>query len=149
MRSPAKVNIFALPEKAEGLLIKRCNVFAFVVLAALPHQSKCIVPRQHKRLDRIAFPYNTPHFLLNGRQLCLRQLCVSEIDIIIEALFCRRSKGKSRLRVQPLDRLCQNVRRGVPQNRYLLLHRAYGYCSVSVDDFHVFVSSFLFLKFIQ
>ena len=83
------------------------------------------------------FLHDLLHFLLDGRQILVRQLHVAQVDVIMKALFRRGAVGEVCLRIQPFHRLRHDVRAGMTQHFKLQFLRAFRHVTVIVDNFHV------------
>ena len=146
MGSEAHVHILALLEKAElGLVGQVVHMLELVFLAPLGHQLFRVLAVQDEGLERKILLGDLLHFLLNGVEVLLRQLPVSEIDVIVKAVLRRRAEGKVRLREQALDRLGHDMGRAVPQDMQFFFRRAFRNRTVLINDLH----AFLFLPIIK
>ena len=98
MGSEAHVHILALLEKAELVLVGQVfHMLELVFLAPLGHQLFRVLAVQDEGLERKILLGDLLHFLLNGVEVLLRQLPVSEIDVIVKAVLRCRAEGKVRL----------------------------------------------------
>ena len=112
------------------------DMLDLVFFSALFHQLDSFLAAEDERLDRQVFLDDLRHFRLDGGQVFVGELLVAQIDVIIEALLRRRAIGKVRFRIQALDRLRQDMRRGMADDVKLFLFRAFGNVSVVVDNLH-------------
>ena len=137
VRANAHVDVFALLIEAEHRILRQiADVLDLVGFAALLHQLDRVLAAEHERLDRQVFLDNLRHLRLNRGQILVGELLVAQIDVVIEALLGRRAVSETRLRIQALHRLRENVRGRVADDVQLLVFRALGDMAVVVNNLH-------------
>ena len=114
MRPGAQVGELALPVEGDLRLRRQCLDQLHLVRLVL-HQGDRLVTRQRETLQRQILLHDLFHLGLDRRK-DLRRHADLGIDIVIEPFVDRRADRQLRGRVQPLDRLRHDVRRGVPKH---------------------------------
>ena len=137
VRADAHIDIFALLIEAQnGILRQIADMLNLVHLAALFHQLDCFLAAENERLNRQVFLDDFRHFRLDSGQVFVGELLVAQIDVIVEALLRRGTVSEVRLRIQTLDCLRKDMRRGMADDVKLFLFGTFGNMSVVVDNLH-------------
>ena len=137
MRADAHVDVIALLVEGERHILSQvADVLDLVGFAALVHQLDGLVPGQGEGLDGQVLLDDGLHFLLDGGQVLLGELHITQINVIVEAVLGGGAVGEMRLGVEVLHGLGQDVSCAVAQDVQFLLRGALGHMTVVVDHLH-------------
>ena len=137
VRADAHVDVIALLIEGQGRILGQvADVLHLVVLAAIRHQPDGFLPGQREGLDGQILLDDLLHFLLDGGQILIGQLHITQIHVVVEALLGGGAVGKVGLRVEVLQRLGQDVGRAVTDDVQLVLRGTFADNAVVVDDLH-------------
>ena len=101
MRPDAHVDIVALLIEGNHRVLRQVgNMLNLVDFSAVLHQLHRFLPGQRINLERQILLYDLLHFSFNGRQIFVRQMHVSQVDVVMESLLGRGSVGKVCLRIK-------------------------------------------------
>ena len=117
VRSATEVDEFPLAVEAEGRILPQVlvDVFHLVVLAQVLDQGPARVGRFLEALERLAFLDDSPHFLLDARQILFAD-GRRRVDVVVETVLQGRSEGELSAREQPHDGPGHDVSGAVAQH---------------------------------
>ena len=148
MRACAEVNIVPLFEEAEFLILGQVVYKLYLVgLALILHKLYSLGSGKCEALHLKIFLNDFLHFGFESGYILVGKSSVA-VEIVIEAVFNRRTYGKLGFGEQPLYCLRQYVRRSVTQcaPAYFLIKGMFLDAAIVHDDFHSYLSLHKLIK---